>query len=112
MGKYIKIFNNVQEYHAYASDISKFILPNVSLCEDENKLYINPFTGSKILCKYNVTDTNTSTTLFNAQNIFSSMIVDDIEQEVVTSYTFNTEGEHTVLFTLPEGVTSIDGITF
>ena len=107
MGKYIKLFNTVQEYQAYASDISKFILPNISLCEDENKPYFNPFTGSKILCKYNVTSTESATTLLGNTNNVSSMIVDDAEQEVENSYTFDKTGEHTVLFTLADGVTSI-----
>jgi len=35
------------------------------------------------------------------------MIVDDAEQEVENSYTFDKTGEHTVLFTLADGVTSI-----
>lgn len=112
MGKYIKLFNTVQEYQAYASDISKFILPNVSLCEDEKKPYINPFTGSKILCKYNVTSTESATTLLGNTNNVSSMIVDDAEQEVENSYTFDKTGEHTVLFTLADGVTSIGPTAF
>ena len=112
MGKYIKLFNTVQEYLSYASDISKFILPNVSLCKDENKLYFNPFTGSKILCKYNVTSTESATTLLYSTNNISSMIVDDVEQEVTNSYIFNTTGEHTVLFTLIDGVTSIGSAVF
>ena len=60
------------------------------------------------MCKYNVTDINTSTALFNSSNNFSSMIVDDEEKEVTKSYIFNTTGEHTVLFTLADGVTLID----
>ena len=112
MGIYLKLFNTIQEYQTYASDISKFILPNVSLCEDEHKLYFNPFTGSKILCKYNVTSTESATTLISSTNNVSSMIVDDVEQEVTKSYTFDTTGEHTVLFTLTDGVTSIGSGTF
>ena len=112
MGKYIKLFNTVQEYQTYASDISKFILPNVSLCEDEHKLYFNPFTGSKILCKYNVTSTESATQLLGSSNNFSSMIVDGVEHEVINSYIFNTTGEHTVLFTLIDGVTSIGSAVF
>ena len=76
--------------------------------------------GAKILCKYNVSDTSSSITLCRhgsgsgsgsgsgeSGSMFSSMEVDGVEQEVANSYTFNTTGEHTVLFTLSEGVTSI-----
>jgi uncharacterized protein YaiE (UPF0345 family) len=40
------------------------------------------------------------------------MLVDNVEQEVVTSYTFDTTGEHTVLFTLTDGITSIGNSAF
>ena len=67
---------------------------------------------NQVLCKYNVTNTNNLTNLLYKTNNFSSMIVDGIEREVAKSYTFNTPGEHTVLFTLAEGVTSISNQTF
>ncbi len=60
------------------------------------------------MCKYNVASTANQTTLLGNTNNVSSMIVDDVEQEVENSYTFDKTGEHTVLFTLADGVTSID----
>lgn len=67
--------------------------------------------GAKILCKYNVSDTSSPVTLYNALSS-SSMKVDGVEQEIIDEYTFDTTGEHTVLFILPEGVTSIDEDAF
>jgi len=82
--------------------------------------------GNKVLCKYNVSDTSSPVTLYYQESsggsgsgsgsgdtsMFSSMEVDGVEQEVTNSYTFDTTGEHTVLFTLPEGVTSISDNAF
>ena len=84
--------------------------------------------GNKVLCKYNVTDTSNPITLYYQSGsdsgsdsgsgsggdtpMFSSMIVDGEEQEITNLYTFDTTGEHTVLFTLTEGVTSIGDWTF
>jgi len=81
--------------------------------------------GAKILCKYNVSDTSNPIQLYyqssgsgsgsgsgEAGPMFSLMEVDGVEQEVTNSYTFDTAGEHTVLFTLSEGVTSIGNGAF
>jgi hypothetical protein len=68
MGKHLKLFNLTSEYLAYAADISKMILPNVSYCKDsKTKIYYNQLVipegsgsdepileGNKVLCKYNV----------------------------------------------------------
>ena len=63
---------------------------------------------NQVLCKYNVTDTTSATKLLNNDSSFDSMLIDGVEQsEVVKSYAFDTIGEHTVLFTLKNGVTSI-----
>ena len=103
---YLKHFKTLIDYNNYKNSY-EFDVPNVSSCEEDLDFIVyNPHI-EKILCKYNVTNTNTPTTLLNSTNNFSSMIVDGIEQEVTNSYTFDTTGKHTVLFTLTEGVTSI-----
>jgi len=120
---YITKFENDEEYNSLKNSLK---LPNISVSLEEQMVYYNPYIeseesdsdsnepaleGNKVLCKYNVTNTNTSTKLFT-NNIFGSMIVDGAEQEVVSLYTFDTIGEHTVLFTLKEGVTSISDSAF
>ena len=132
----IRLFETTEEYLRLKDSL---ILPNLSLCEDNvTKVYFNPYEGgssepvlegNKVLCKYNVTDTSNPVTLYYQESsggsgsgsgsdsgevapMFSSMEVDGIEQEIINSYTFDTEGEHTVLFTLPEGVTSIGEYAF
>ena len=95
------------------------------------KPYVEPET--KLVCKYNVTDTGSPISLYflssgsgsgsgsdsdsdsDSGNIpmFSSMIVDGgVEQEAADQYIFDTTGEHTVLFTLAEGITSIGDMAF
>ena len=141
--KYIKLFETTAGYQSYVADTANFITPNVSLCEDalttvyyhpangnvtpggggSEEPQVNVLQGAKILCKYNVSNPDSTVNLCQQSSgsgsgsgeagpMFSSMEVDGVEQEVVTSYTFNTTGEHTVLFTLSEGVTSISGNAF
>ena len=130
---YLKHFKTLIDYNNYKNSY-EFILPNVSSCEEDSDFIVyNPedeesdsgsgsgsgsgsneliLEGNQVLCKYNVTNTNNLTNLLYKTNNFSSMIVDGIEREVAKSYIFNTTGEHTVLFTLAEGVTSISNQTF
>jgi len=56
---------------------------------------------AKVVAKFNVTDTSSSTRIaYSAQNV-SSIEIDGIEQpSVVSAYTFSTLGEHTVKYTL------------
>ena len=41
---YLKLFQNNTEYNAYTADTANFILPNVSLIEDNNTVHYNPST--------------------------------------------------------------------
>jgi len=82
---------------------------------DWNK--IENLEGAKILCKYNVTSTTSTTKLLNSISSFISsftlMSIDGVEQSgVISSYKFDTTGEHTVLFTLAENITSISNAAF
>ena len=41
--KYIRKFENHSQYQTYTADTSNFILPNVSLCVQENEVHYNPY---------------------------------------------------------------------
>ena len=92
------------------------------ICSDE---VINLF--NKITAIYNVTTTSSST-IIAEYNYFSSMTVDGVKVDTVSSYTFSTTGKHTIIWetslseiykstfsfccsltsiTIPDGVTSI-----
>lgn len=90
---------------------------------------------TRLVCKYNVESTSSPTYLLDRTNNISAIEIDGQDlQEVVTTYLFDTTGEHTVKFTLtdstkiahdlfsgvnnlvdviiPNGVTTIEGYAF
>ena len=100
--KYITLFNNHSNYNTYITGNDK-VLPNVSYCENENEVHLNPWTDPKLVCKYNITDISSPTALRteNEPNMFKSMEIDGVLLDsLVTSYQFNTTGEHTVKYEL------------
>lgn len=128
MSLFIKNFENHVEYENYING-SGVILPNVSICITEGDVHYNPNTPTetKVVAKYYVESEGNPITLFYSQGgsgsgsgsgsggepPFSSMEIDGVElSEVVNEYTFDTTGEHTVKYTLAEGVTSIGDRAF
>ncbi len=127
--KYLKQFETHAEYEAAESSL---IRPNVSICKDTpNEVHYNPYIPpppSIVVAKFNVTDTSNPTPIsFKADwtdgtSGFSAIEIDGVEQpSVVSAYTFNTTGEHTIKYTLKDptiigayafggcsGITSID----
>ena len=102
MSKYLKLFETHTEYQTYINGTDK-ILPNVSYCEDNNEVHYNPWTDPKLVCKYNITDISSPTTLRTEyeQNMFKSMEIDGVLLDnMVTEYQFSTTGEHTVKYEL------------
>ena len=102
MGKYIKLFETHADYNTYITGSDK-VLPNVSYCENENEVHYNPWTDPKLVCKYNITDTSSATPLRTEYepNMFKSMEIDGVLLDnMVTSYQFDTTGEHTVKYEL------------
>ena len=99
---YIKLFETHSEYETYINSENKK-LPNLSYCEDADDVHFNPWVETKLVCKYNITDTTSATTLRTEyeQNIFKSMEIDGVLLDsLVTSYQFDTTGEHTVKYEL------------
>lgn len=105
MAIYLKKFENHTQYENYING-SGAILPNVSLCVTENDVHYNPYVEpveTRLVCKYNVEDTEYETTLCYDTGNFSAMEIDGVEQQnVTTGYTFSTTGEHTVKYTLTD----------
>ena len=100
--KYLKQFTTQTEYQTYINGQDK-VLPNVSYCEDNNDVHYNPWTDPKLVCKYNITDTSSATTLRTEiePNMFKSMEIDGVLlNSLVTTYQFDTTGEHTVKYEL------------
>ena len=102
--KYIKKFNTHAEYEAYIASEDK-VLPNVSICVDTpNEVHYNPYVEpveTRVVAKFNVTDTSNPTKICNQTNGFSEIEIDGVAQpSVVSAYAFNITGEHTVKYTL------------
>ena len=107
MGKYIKLFNTHAEYENARQNL---ILPNVSLCAQENEVHYNPWVETRVVAKYNVTDTSSPTKIGYYQYVsgFSEIEIDGVVQpSVVSAYTFSTTGEHTVKYTLTDPTTIV-----
>ena len=106
MGKYLKKFDTTSQYNAYTADTANFIKPNVSLITETNTVEYNPYVPeTMVVAKYNVTDTSSPTPIgFNQYTSgFSAIEIDGVKQpSVVSAYTFNTTGEHTVKYTLAD----------
>ena len=112
MVKYAKQFNTHSEYNTYITGSTK-ILPNVSYCEDNNEVHFNPVSEPIVIAKYNVTARpGDATKICYSTSSFSEIEIDEVVQpNVVTSYTFDSTGEHIVKYTLLDS-TSIGSQAF
>ena len=109
MAIYLKKFENHTQYDTYING-SGAILPNVSICTTEGDVHYNPSTPptpveTRVVAKFNVDDTSNPTQIGYYQYIsgFSAIEIDGVVQpSVVSEYTFDTVGEHTVKYTLTD----------
>ena len=105
MGKYLKLFENHTQYEAFTAT-TEFIKPNVSYCVQDNEVHYNPWVAeTRLVAKYNVTDTSSPTRIGFENYIsgFSDIEIDGVIQpSVVSAYTFDTLGEHTIKYTLTD----------
>ena len=102
MAKYLKLFETHAEYEAYSGG-GEMLLPNVSYCKDNNEVHYNPFYETRVIAKFNVTDTARPTAICEQYSVssFSEIEIDGVVQPSVEyRYTFNTTGEHIVKYTL------------
>jgi hypothetical protein len=100
--KFLKKFSLHADYETYINSNDK-ILPNVSYCEDNNDVHYNPWVETRVVATFNVTSTSEATSICTSTSQFSEIEIDGVVQpSVVSSYTFDTTGEHTVKFTLSD----------
>ena len=97
--KYLKKFKNHIEYEGARQVL---VLPNVSLCTQENEVHYGAET--RVLATYNVTSTSTPTPIIGqGRNTFTEIEVDGVVlPSVDATYQFDTLGEHTVKYTLSD----------
>ena len=99
MAKYLKLFDTHAEYESFIQ--TDFDKPNVSYCKDNDEVHYNSYIDTRLVCNYNVTSTSEPTVLRSNKNIFKSMEIDGVMlDELVTEYTFDTTGIHTVKYEL------------
>ena len=74
-------------------------MPNVSLCAQENEVHYNKV-ETKLVVYYEIQDTSAPTTIFtNYDNSVKSIEVDgELLDSVVTTYQFNSVGQHIIKF--------------
>lgn len=60
MAVYLKEFSTQNEYEAYIASKGK-VLPNVSICDDTKDMHYNPWVETRVVAKYNVTNTSNPT---------------------------------------------------
>ena len=115
MGNYIKLFETHSAYNTYITG-GDAILPNVSYCEDQNGVHYNPWVETRVVAKFNVTDTSTEIPIANYIGGPTSTTdgIDEIEIDGVVqpttknTYLFGTTGEHTVKYTLSNPTTIVN----
>ena len=114
MGVYLKKFETTA---AYTAALPTIIRPNVSLIAETRVVAYNPSTPptpveTRVVATFNVTDTSNPTSIgFSSYTSgFSAIEIDGVEQpSVVSAYTFDTVGEHTVKYTLTDSTTIGEG---
>lgn len=104
MGKFLKRFDTHSQYESYTANTDTFILPNVSICDDQpDVVHYNPWSETRVIAKFNVTSTANPTAIAYSDNWVSAIEIDGVAQpSVVTAYTFDSTGEHTVRYTLAD----------
>lgn len=97
--KYLKKFENHSQYESYiATDYAK---PNVSYCEDNNDVHYNPLVNeTKLVVYYDIQDISAPTTIFTnyGSNVKSIEVDGVLLDSVVTTYQFDSVGEHVIKY--------------
>lgn len=110
-----KILNHINTYAdltAYNNDMEKDY-PNVSYLVATDEVKWNKYDPDHIVCKLNVTSTESATKLLNSNTGITYQIIDGVKQDAVqTSYTFDTLGEHIVKYKIMVGYTGVPSEMF
>ena len=100
MERYLHLFETDNDRITYEEG-DDYIEPYVSLVESDNGTHYN--IEPKIVAKFNVTSTTEPTKILNKASSFTSVEIDGVEQQnVVSGYTFDTIGEHTIKYVLKD----------
>ena len=99
--KYLKKFEN---HTAYEEARQNLILPNVSLCVNENEVHYNPYVETRVVAKFNVTGTSNPTQITFAPLLFSEIEIDGYKTSPSETYPFSL-GEHIIKYTLKDKTT-------
>ena len=101
--KYLKQFETQSAYDAAKDGL---VLPNVSLINADGHVEYEPYVEpveTRVVAKFNITDTSNPTMIACSTSAFTAIEIDGVEQSsLVTAYTFDTVGEHTVKYTLKD----------
>ena len=95
--------------------VYKGSIPILKIFKHNNLVYQLSSTGGTetqydITAKFNVTSTTSPTKVCNRTSAITEMYVDGVQIDVSSGYTFNTIGNHTVGYTLPDKTTIGDYI--
>ena len=105
MKQYITNFDTVAEFETFSAT-TDYAEPHISFIKNDNEVIYVPIPPeTRVVAKYNVTSTSNPTKIgYNGYiSGFSAIEIDDVEQpSVVSAYTFDTLGEHTVKYTLTD----------
>ena len=120
MSLFLKLFGTTAEYNTYTADTANFIKPNVSCAMDDlTNVHYNPWVEpieTRVVAKFDVTSTTESTIIigdYYGYSPFSAIEIDGVVQPtVVSTYTFNTTGEHTVKYTLTDPISIDNGVFY
>lgn len=98
-----KILNHINTYGdltAYDNDMEKDF-PNISYIQGSDEVKWEKNDPVHIVCKYNVTSTESATKLLQVNTNITYQIIDGVRQNTVQmNYTFDTLGEHIVKYKL------------
>ena len=100
MSNYINNINTYADLTAYNADTTKDY-PNVSYIKATDEVKMIQYDPEYVVCKYNVTSTDSATKLLNSTYDITKQYIDGVEQQSVqATYTFSTMGEHTVKYAM------------
>ena len=105
MGKYLKKFSTDSARVEY-EDSENYLEPYVSYVEGDNTVHYNKPKETRVVAVFNVTSTSTPTKIGYNQytSAFTEIEIDGaVQSTVVSAYTFDTLGEHTIKYTLLDG---------
>lgn len=102
MAKYLKKFDSHTNYETYI-DGDDAILPNVSICVNNNHVHYNPFEEKRLVAIFDISSTQYATVIideYNTSPVKELEIDGVIQDDVFDTYVFPTLGEHVIKYTL------------